>query len=123
VLLGTVKTSIIIQYQISSLSISIIRHKPNTIAHQYIQKDYFMDQLRKHPNDGLDDSPAAGVKSRTRVRRRRASSHHDIEPRRAAKRRCTKDLKATVEAKFGAQVGDRLVASAPLAPSCCSAQG
>jgi hypothetical protein len=61
-----------------------------------------MDQLPKYPNNGLDDSPAARVKTRTRVRRRRASSK-DSEPRAATKDRYRE--RGNVEAKVGAQAG------------------
>ena len=94
-----------------SLSIDISQIQLYTYIHR---KNHFMDQLPRHPNDGLDDSPAARVKTRTRVRRRRASSR-DSKPRPATKRTFTKTLKkATVEAKLGAQAGGHLGAPRPV---------
>src|ERR1700738_4848502 len=61
-----------------------------------------MYELPRHPTYDIDDSPAAGVKTRARFRRRRSSSN-DNEPRPAAKRRCRK--KGTIEAKPGAEAG------------------
>src|SRR5271154_5088529 len=42
--------------------------------HTYRRRNHSMDELPRHPTYDMDDSPAAGVKTRTRVRGKRASS-------------------------------------------------
>jgi hypothetical protein len=75
----------------------------------HIWKD-LMDQPPRHPNDGLDDSPAARVKTRTNVRRRQDSTKYS-EPRAATKRRYRKE---TMEARVGVQAGGHLGAPRPV---------
>ncbi len=100
--LGTGKTSIIIRYLISDINIYINRHRNATAWVACIQPNHSMDELARNPNYDLEDSPAAGVKTRTRARRRHTSSKDD-EPRPAIKRRRRK--RDTVEAKLAAQAG------------------
>jgi hypothetical protein len=71
----------------------------------YRWRNHSIDKLPRHPTYDMEDSPATGVKTRTRVRGKRASSSSkDNEQRPTTKRRCKKKgIRVNVEAKLGVE--------------------